>query len=703
MLFQIYNFIKIKVNESKKTDPPDAETENAMSTATDDTHTKDMNVQTSLTESSNPNSASSSSLHPFTNTTSTTTAGEKSTSITQESKSSNHNNINNNPHFEVTDDARYMWTVEEDLRLLEAISTFGLGNWADIAEEISTNKTPKRCMERYIDDFLGRYGHILPEYTMVQVQPQSDDNNIQSQNIGQDVSISTASMENQESVIGDSSRKRSRPGNDQMDITQPMSIGFRSNNKEYSIVKTSSLPSYDKLWPNPYLPPFPNIKVGDDVGRDLAVRSEQAYVKASTSASNDEEAESIRKEWLEVLNKPGGPTVLPPRAEDIKKLPGAEMAGYMPRRGDFDLEWENDADKLLEDMEFSPNDSAEDRAIKIRVIEIYNSKLDEREKRKQFLIDHDLLDYRKKQREDRKLPADERDLVNRMRLFARFQSAEEHQKLIDDLLKAKRLRKEIARLQMYQRMGFTSMLDVERFELDRNRRETHRIACRLKEKEEEEEKQAAAKAAGELTASGSGGIANDKETYHKQYKNSDRKNRKSINRSQNDSTGALLDGIEPSASNEVKDEATNINSSDVKMESNDDIPQYKDINPSSVTQTKDSGTDDKEESSSLSGQTAEPTSDSTNGDKFDVKQHEGYELLTIKEIGLCQRLELKPKLYLEAKKTLIHDSLSQGILDDTTKSSKRSIVKIDLESKDDVVKFILKSGWISAAPKVTEN
>lgn len=665
-----------------------------MSTA-DDTHTKDLNVQTSLTQSSNPNATSSSSLPPL-----STATGEQSTFITQDSKSSNHN-INNNPHFEVTDDARYMWTVEEDLRLIEAIATFGLGNWADIAEEISTNKTPKRCMERYIDDFLGRYGHILPEYTMVQVQ-QSDD--IQNQNFDQDVSIH-ASMENQENTVVDS-RKRSRPGNDQMDVSQPMSIGFRSNNKEYSIVKTSSLPSCDKLWPNPYLPPIPHIKVGDDVGRDLAVRSEQAYVKASTSASNDEEAESIHKEWMEVLNKPGGPTVLPPRAEDIKKLPGAEMAGYMPRRGDFDLEWENDADTLLEDMEFSPNDSAEDRAIKIRVIEIYNSKLDEREKRKQFLIDHDLLDYRKKQREDRKLPADERDLVNRMRLFARFHSAEEHQKLIDDLLKAKRLRKEIARLQMYQRMGFTSLLDVERFELDRNRRESHRIACRLKEKEEEESKQAAAKAAGESTASGAAGIANDKETYHKQYKNSDRKNRKSINRSQIDSTGATLDGIGPSASNEVKDEATNMNSGDVKMESNDDIPQNKDINPSSVTQTKDSGTDDKEESNSLSGQTSVPASDSsTDVDKFDVKQYEGYELLTTKEIGLCQRLELKPKLYLEAKKALIHDSLSHGILDDATKSSQHSIVKIDVESKDDVVKFILQSGWISVsdAPKVTEN
>ncbi len=28
-----------------------------------------------------------------------------------------------------------MWTVEEDLRLLEAISTYGLGNWADMSEE----------------------------------------------------------------------------------------------------------------------------------------------------------------------------------------------------------------------------------------------------------------------------------------------------------------------------------------------------------------------------------------------------------------------------------------------------------------------------------------------------------------------------------------------------------------------------------------
>jgi Myb-like DNA-binding domain len=36
----------------------------------------------------------------------------------------------------IPDDARAVWTVEEDLRLLDAIITHGLGNWSDIAEAI---------------------------------------------------------------------------------------------------------------------------------------------------------------------------------------------------------------------------------------------------------------------------------------------------------------------------------------------------------------------------------------------------------------------------------------------------------------------------------------------------------------------------------------------------------------------------------------
>ena len=77
------------------------------------------------------------------------------------------------------DDVRNVLTVEENLRLLDAIAHLGLGKWMDISEEVTgtsgrTSKTSKKCsMERYIYDYIGTYGLILPQYTSVEV-PEGD-------------------------------------------------------------------------------------------------------------------------------------------------------------------------------------------------------------------------------------------------------------------------------------------------------------------------------------------------------------------------------------------------------------------------------------------------------------------------------------------------------------------------------------------------
>ena len=80
--------------------------------------------------------------------------------------------------YVATDDIKNMWTVEEDLRLLDAIAHLGLGNWMDISEEVAgtsgtANKTPKKCMERYLYDYLGKYGLIVPQYTLVEVPEEN--------------------------------------------------------------------------------------------------------------------------------------------------------------------------------------------------------------------------------------------------------------------------------------------------------------------------------------------------------------------------------------------------------------------------------------------------------------------------------------------------------------------------------------------------
>ena len=153
-------------------------------------------------------------------------------------------------------------------------------------------------------------------------------------------------------------------------------------------------------------------------------------------------------------------------------VPGAELAGYMPLRGDFDVEHDNDAELILADMEFNDDDHPTERELKLRIIDIYNGKLDERERRKKFVIERGLLDYKKHQQIERRRPKDERDLVAQMRPFARFHSAEEHNEFVGGLLTAMRLRKRIAQLQHYRRNGIRTLAEAEEYEAEKRKRES---------------------------------------------------------------------------------------------------------------------------------------------------------------------------------------------------------------------------------------
>ena len=47
----------------------------------------------------------------------------------------------------------------------------------------------------------------------------------------------------------------------------------------------------------------------------------------------------------------------------------------MPRRGDFQVEYDNEAELLLAEMEFNEDDTEEEKDMKFKLIEIYNHKL----------------------------------------------------------------------------------------------------------------------------------------------------------------------------------------------------------------------------------------------------------------------------------------------------------------------------------------
>ena len=123
------------------------------------------------------------------------------------------------------------------------------------------------------------------------------------------------------------------------------------------------------------------------------------------------------------------------------------------------------------DMEFLPDDHPSEVALKRSIIRIYNAKLTERDKRKKFVIAHGLIDFKRQQAADKRRSKSERELVGRLRMFARFQTPAEHEALVDGLIKAQRLREQINNLKLFRKMGIKSLEQARQYEIDRKKRE----------------------------------------------------------------------------------------------------------------------------------------------------------------------------------------------------------------------------------------
>ena len=77
-------------------------------------------------------------------------------------------------------------------------------------------------------------------------------------------------------------------------------------------------------------------------------------------------------------------------------------------------------------------DTREDLELKLKVLEIYNHRLDERERRKNFILQQGLL-VRNKDDNKRKWGREEKELHKKLDIFQRFSSKEVHDKFISEL------------------------------------------------------------------------------------------------------------------------------------------------------------------------------------------------------------------------------------------------------------------------------
>uniref|UniRef100_A0A452UR26 Transcriptional adapter n=1 Tax=Ursus maritimus TaxID=29073 RepID=A0A452UR26_URSMA len=164
----------------------------------------------------------------------------------------------------------------------------------------------------------------------------------------------------------------------------------------------------------------------------------------------------------------------PPRPT-FDSLLSRDMAGYMPARADFIEEFDNYAEWDLRDIDFVEDDSDILHALKMAVVDIYHSRLKERQRRKKIIRDHGLINLRKFQLMERRYPKEVQDLYETMRRFARIVGPVEHDKFIESHALEFELRREIKRLQEYRTAGITNFCSARTYDHLKKTREEERL------------------------------------------------------------------------------------------------------------------------------------------------------------------------------------------------------------------------------------
>jgi transcriptional adapter 2-alpha len=76
------------------------------------------------------------------------------------------------------------------------------------------------------------------------------------------------------------------------------------------------------------------------------------------------------------------------------------------------------------------------------------TRLDERKRRKEFILQRGLLDVKRQQEMDSRRSKEERELYQEARVFLRYHSTEEHEALLGGLNAEREIRQQIAELQV---------------------------------------------------------------------------------------------------------------------------------------------------------------------------------------------------------------------------------------------------------------
>ena len=156
--------------------------------------------------------------------------------------------------------------------------------------------------------------------------------------------------------------------------------------------------------------------------------------------------------------------------------------GYWVKRNDYDVEFKNEAEIQLSELEFKDEDTPAQINNNYKCLQNYNNVLDEREERKKLVEDKNLFDVRKQISFDRKLSNQDREIYQNIKYNLKYLTKEQFLYLFESNVFEKNLKARLNQLLFYQKLGCNTYDDIQKY-INEIKKEN------IKKKEENNEKE----------------------------------------------------------------------------------------------------------------------------------------------------------------------------------------------------------------------
>ena len=140
-----------------------------------------------------------------------------------------------------------------------------------------------------------------------------------------------------------------------------------------------------------------------------------------------------------------------------------DILGYWEKRKDYDVEFKNEAEIQMSEIEFRENDNNDNLYINYKNLKNYNNILDEREERKNLIIEKNLFDVRKQINFSKKVSKQDKEIFQMMKFNMKYLTKEQFLFIFESNVLEKNIKARLNQLLFYKNLGYNTYEEIQKY------------------------------------------------------------------------------------------------------------------------------------------------------------------------------------------------------------------------------------------------